>query len=223
MSWALLGVEMAWWMWILTLLSIVGVGVARASGEDDDLGDSTLGAVSWGVLLASAVYIAYLSYSASDVEGAISWIIGPGRVWVGFATLAYAGYIWQSVSGEVSGRGDMVGTLRERVTSPMLQVAGVVTTVLVTVFVALTTLGTVGGETLGFLVGMFADAPGFGAAVVTSALGFVGLGGSIPLLDAWIPDSLRGLSPAYYVALVVGVITLALSFSSTNFEEAVSR
>lgn len=221
MSWELFGVEMAWWMWLLTVLSAVGVGVARASGDDDtQVGDSTLGAVSWGVLLACAAYIAFLSYTASDVEGLVQWVIGPGRVWVGFTVLAYSGYIWQSVAGDVDSRRGMVDQLRGRVTSPMLQVAGILTTILVTVFVALTTAGAVAGETFGFFIGMFADAPGFGAAVITGALGYIGLGGAVPLVDAWIPESLRGLSPAYYVALCLGVIALALSFASENFQEA---
>lgn len=217
----LLGVTMSIWGWSILFLAIAAVAVAQVNTDEPGVGDSMLGAAGWGVTLAGLAYIGYLSYTASDVTSAIAWAVGPGRVWAGLGLIGYGGYIWTRVSDDVDSRQGMVDQLQEAVRGPILQAGGVVTTILVTAVVGIVTLGLVAGEMLGFGLGLFADAPGFAAAVFAGLLGFVTTGGSVPLVDPFIPESLRSLPPMYYVALVVGAISLALGFASDNFREGI--
>ncbi|WP_281196054.1 hypothetical protein [Halorubrum sp. F4] len=221
----LFGVTMSLWGWVIILLGVLAVVAAQATNEGDGafrgVGESRLGAIGWGVTLAGIAYIAYLSYTSSDVVNALEWAVGPGRVWFGLAAVAYGGYVWTRVSGSIDSQRGMVDELREAVSGPILQAGGVVSTILITIAVAALSFGAVTGDILGFVLGLFADAPGFGAAIVGTIVGFVGLGGDLPLVDAFVPDSLRNLSPGYWLAIMAGVISLGLAFASDNFEDGV--
>ncbi|WP_141212541.1 hypothetical protein [Halorubrum sp. Hd13] len=214
---------MSIWGWSLLLLGVVAIVVGQTTSDDEGaftgVGDSRIGAAGWGVTLAGLAYILYLSYTASDVTNAFAWAVGPGRVWAGLGIVGYGGYTWTRVADDVeTGRG-MVDGLQDAIREPILQFGGVVTTILVTAVVGVISVALVGGELLGFGLGLFADAPGFTAAIFATVLGFVSTGGSLPLVDAFVPDVLRSMSPAYWVAIMLGVISLALGFASDNFEE----
>lgn len=220
MQLSLLGVEMSPWLWGLLVLSIVGV-IALRSARDEGSEPTRLESVAWGLTLALTSYVAYLSYSASDVAGVVQWVIGgQGRIWVGIAFVTWAGYVWQQTAGEVDNRRDMVDTLRERVTRPVLAAGGIVSTILITAVVGISTVGIVVGDVLGFVLGVFGAEPGFGAAVVTTLAGWVSFGGSVPLVDPFIPTWARGVSPIGWLGFCGLVIILALSFRSANFRDA---
>lgn len=219
MQLSLFGVEMSMWMWSLLVSSAIAV-VGFQTMEKDDR-PQRLESAAWGITLALTAYVAYQSYTASDVAGVLQWIVGgQGRVWVGLALLAWAGYVWRETAGEVDNRRDMVDTLRERVTRPVLAVGGIVSTILITAVVGISTLGLVIGDVLGFVLGVFGAEPGFGAAVVTTLAGWVSFGGSVPLIDPFIPAWARGVSPVGWLGFCGLVIILALSFRSANFREA---
>ena len=219
----LFGVTMSIWGWSLLLLGVVAIAVAQVTSDEEGafggVGDSRLGAAGWGVTLAGLAYVLYLSYTASDVTNALAWAVGPGRVWAGLGVIGYGGYTWTRVADDVDSRRGMVDQLQAAVREPILQAGGVVTTILVTAVVGVVTIGLVVGDFLGFGLGLFADAPGFAAAAVAGLLGFISTGGSVPLVDPFIPDSLRSLPAPYYLAVVLGVISLALGFASDNFRE----
>ncbi len=221
----LFGVTMSILGWSILLLGVVAIAVAQVTSDDDGaftgVGDSRLGAAGWGVTLAGLAYVLYLSYTASDVSNAAEWAVGPGRVWAGLGVIGYGGYTWTRVADDVDSRRGMVDQLQEAIREPILQAGGVVTTIVITAVVGVVTLGLVAGEFLGFGLGLFADAPGFAAAIVAGLLGFVSAGGSLPLIDPFIPDMFRGLSPVWYAAIVIGVLSLALGFASDNFREGV--
>lgn len=224
------GVTMSIWGWSALLLGVIMVAVGRqmAAEDSDDVGlmsgvgESTIGSIGWGITLAGIAYVMWLSYAASDAVDALRWAWGPGRVWFGLGIVFYGGYIWTSVSGEVDSRSGMVDELRESVTGPILQIGGIISTILITAAVGVITLALVFGDILGFGFGLFADAPGFGAALFATLIGFVSTGGQVPLIDPFIPQSLRGLSPVWWLAIMLGVISVALGFASDNFEEGVS-
>lgn len=217
---SLFGVEMSPWLWGLLAVSVValiGLRAAREEGSDPN----RLESVAWGLTLAMVSYVAYLSYTASDVAGFAQWIVaGQGRVWVGIGFVTWAGYIWQQTAGEVDNRRDMVDTLRERVTRPMLAIGGIISTVLITALVGISTGAMVVGDILGFVFGAFASEPGFGAAVVTTIGGWISFGGSVPLVDAFIPAWARGVSPIGWLGFSGLVIIIGLSFRSANFRQA---
>ena len=223
------GVTMSVWGWSVLLLGVIMVVVGRqlAANQGEDVGimagvgESTIGSIGWGITLAGVSYIMWLSYTASDAVSAAQWAIGPGRVWFGLGLVFYGGYIWTSVAGDVDSREGMVNQLRESVTGPILQVGGILSTILITAAVGVITFGVVVGDILGFGFGLFADAPGFGAAIFGTLLGFVSAGGQVPLIDPFIPESLRGMPPAYFVAIMLGAISIALGFASDNFEEGI--
>ena len=221
---SIFGVEMSIWGWSILLLGVAMVGVAQARADDDagafsGVGDSRIGSIGWGIVLAGVAYVAYLSYTAADAANAISWAIGPGRVWFGLGVVFYGGYIWTSVSADVDSREGMVSQLQEAVRGPILQFGGIVSTILITVAVGAVSFGLVAGDILGFGLGLFADSPGFGAAIVGSILGFVSMGGELPLVDPFVPDQFRNLNPAWWLAIMAGLISLALGFASDNFRE----
>ncbi|EMA59926.1 hypothetical protein [Halorubrum kocurii] len=223
---ALFGVSMPIWGWAILLFGVVAVVAAQARSDGDEgslggVGDSRLGAIGWGVTLAGLAYIMYQSYTSADVANTLAWAIGPGRVWFGLGAVFYGGYIWTRVSGDVDSREGMVGQLQEAVRGPILQAGGIVSTILITVAVGAVSLGLVAGDLLGFGLGLFADGPGFGAAIVGTVLGFISAGGSVPLVDDFIPDVLRSMPPGYWLAIMAGVISLALGFRSDNFSEGV--
>lgn len=219
----LAGVNMPVWAWGVLLLGVLAVLAAQARSDGDGafsgVGDSRLGAAGWGVTLAGVAYVAYQSYTSADVASALEWVLGPGLVWVGLSAVAYGGYIWTRVSDDVDSQRGMVDKLREAVTRPLLEFGGVVSTIVITVVLGVVSAGLVAGELLGFGLGLFADAPGFAAAAIGTVVGFVGLGGELPLVDAFVPDALRNMSPAYWVAIMLGVISLGLGFASDNFAE----
>jgi len=217
---SLFGVEMSpllWGLLVVSVVAVIGLRMAREEGS----APNRLESMAWGLTLAMVSLVAYLSYSASDVAGVAQWIVsGQGRIWIGIAFVTWAGYIWQQTSGEVDNRRDMVDTLRERVTRPMLAVGGIISTVLITALVGLSTLAAVSGDILGFVFGAFAAEPGFGAAVVTTIGGWISFGGSVPLIDSFIPAWARSVSPAGWVGFCGLVIIVGLSFRSQNFRQA---
>ena len=217
---SLFGVEMSpllWGLLAVSVVSLIGLRAAREEGSDPN----RLESVAWGLTLAMLSYVMYLSYTASDVAGFAQWIVaGQGRVWVGIGFVTWAGYIWQQTAGEVDNRRDMVDTLRERVTRPMLAVGGIISTVLITALVGISTFAAVAGDILGFVFGAFASEPGFGAAVVTTIGGWVSFGGSVPLIDPFIPAWARGVSPIGWLGFAGLVIIIGLSFRSQNFRQA---
>ena len=217
---SLFGVEMSpilWGLLVVSVVTLLGLRMAR----DENGAPNRLESVAWGLTLAMVSLIAYLSYSASDVAGVVQWIVsGQGRIWVGITFVTWAGYIWQQTAGEVDNRRDMVDTLRERVTRPMLAVGGIISTVLITALVGLSTLAAVSGDILGFVFGAFASEPGFGAAVVTTVGGWISFGGSVPLIDPFIPAWARSVSPVGWLGFSGLVIIIGLSFRSQNFRRA---
>lgn len=229
MNLSLFGVTMSVWGWLLLSAGIVMVVIGRSqaadSGEDVGLmrgtGASRIGAIGWGITLAGIAYIMWLSYSATDAVNALQWAFGPGRVWAALGVVFYGGYIWSRVSGEVDDRRGMVDELREAVTAPILQAGGVISTILITVGVGLVTIAIVFGDILGFIIGGFAADPGFGAAVFTAVGGWISAGGSVPLVDPFIPAWARSVSPVGWLGFSLMMILIALSFRSANFREAV--
>ena len=219
LQWSLFGVEMSPWMWLLLVVSAGGLIVLRSAREGGE--PNRLESLSWGLTLALTSYVAWLSYSASDAVSLFSWLAsGTGRVWLGIAFVSWAGYVWQQSAGEVDNRRDMVDTLRERVTGPILAVGGIISTILITAVVGISTLGLVVGDLLGFIFGVFGAEPGFGAAVLTGIGGWISAGGTVPLVDPFIPGWTRGVSPVGWLGFVVLVLVIALSLRSDNFRRA---
>lgn len=218
MTWTLFGVEMSLTMWGLLAASVVTLAVLRGAREGGE--PNRLESVAWGATLALTTYVAWLSYSASDAVSLFEWLVsGTGRTWVGIAFVTWAGYVWQQSAGEVDSRADLVDTLRERVTRPVLAVGGIISTILITAVVGVSTIGLVVGDILGFVFGVFGAEPGFGAAVVTGIGGWISAGGSVPLIDGFVPAWARGVSPIGWIGFVLGTITIALAFRSENFRE----
>ncbi len=206
-----------WLGWLLILASVAGVVTFRNADSDRA---AQIGSASWGLLIAGVLYLIYNHYTAADVTSFISYVTGQGAVWIVLAIVAFGGYIADRTAGQTDNPRAFVSSVREAAFVPVERTVGTVMGAFISIVMVLIAIASIGAEFLGFGLGLFASEPGFGFGIFTTIFGFVGLGGSIPLIGPLLPEWLTSMSPVQFVGVAGATLVIALSAASANFREA---
>ena len=192
--------------WVVA--GILGLAIANSLlRADPEARGEKLVAIAWGSALAIVGYLLWRYYTLEDVRAAVSWLTGDGLPFVGVAILGVAGYVWYQSAQAADGDPDrFFDELRDRTTGPVLQFAGILTAIVVTLLTLLWTSGTSAAMILGFLGDTFTLAPIVWSNLWAILVGWIAIGGQVPLVGDLIPD----FSWRWYLGLTIGALGVAV-------------
>ena len=146
-----------------------------------------------------------------------------GILMVVLVIVLFIGYVFWTASDATDTRAGFLEEARERMTEPILQVAGIVSTLAITIALGMWATGMALADLLGLFGWMFGQDPMVISNLWAIVLGFIGFGGSIPILDPLIPDALRGMSTLWWFGLTLTVLGVAVAVrQSQSFRSAQS-
>lgn len=208
------------WLGWTTVLAAAAVVVLL--NDADSPRRQQIQSAAWGVLLSGLLYVMYQHYTAADVQSLVGWLIGPGFLWIGLLFIAIARYAADQAAGRTSDAGSFVQIVRQSVAQPVERLAGTFLGTFISFVLLVVTVASIAAEALGFGVGLFAMEPGFGAATLTAIIGYIGVGGTVPLLGPYLPGWMTGMNPMQFLGFVLVIFAIAMALWSEAFQEALS-
>lgn len=202
------------------MLTTIGIGllailfVLMVSGFFDADGErrrEILQALMWGGGFALLGYLIWNWYGVEGLASGWAWITGPGLPWIGIALLATAGFIWYDASRNASSSDELIDELTDRTTEPVLNAVGVVSAIIITLVTVLFTGGASVASLLGFIADIFAESPLAISNLWAIVVGYFSLGGSVPLLDALVPDRIREMGAMGWLGLTISLYGVAIA------------
>ncbi|MCU4975938.1 hypothetical protein OB955_24995 [Halobacteria archaeon AArc-m2/3/4] len=199
-------------MWIVGGLVALLIVASLVSADPEDRREKAV-ALFYGGILAGTTYLMWAWYGLDDVGNAWSWATGDGLPVIGALFVLLVGYLWWDTAQSADSGEEFLDELRERTTGPIMRVTGIVTAIVVT----LATIGWTGGASLAMILGMFGDiaasSPLELANLGTLVLGWISMGGSIPLVDSVLPDD---VSRTWFVGLGLALFGAAVMVKNTG-------
>ncbi|WP_276253595.1 hypothetical protein [Halomontanus rarus] len=164
-------------------------------------------ALFYGGILAGTTYLMWSWYELSDIGSAWDWVSGEGLPVLGALFVLLVGYLWWDTAQDADTGEEFFDLLRDRTAGRILQLTGFVAALVVT----LATIGWTGGASIAMILGLFGDIAATNpleiANLGTIVLGWVSLGGSIPLVDGLLPAN---VSRTWYLGLALALFGAGL-------------
>lgn len=207
-----------WFLLIALSLLLLAFAVLQASGEERR---RRIKGIGYGAVLAALAFVVYNTWGTTGVIDGIGWVLTNGLPFIGVLIVLFIGYVFWTASDATDTRAGFLEEARERMTEPVLQVAGIVSTLAITIALGMWATGMALADLLGLFGWMFGQDPMVISNLWAIIVGFIGFGGSVPILDPLIPDALRGMSTLWWFGLTLTVLGIAVAVrQSQSFRSA---